>query len=46
MASNFNLPCTTTRIAPPSDEDYSHETPNLSLCGDSYFFSGRFRSYG
>ncbi|KAJ4323096.1 hypothetical protein N0V84_004496 [Fusarium piperis] len=35
-----------TRIASPSDEDYSHEPPNLSLCGDSYFFSGRFRSYG
>ncbi|WAO90648.1 Hypothetical protein NCS54_00808400 [Fusarium falciforme] len=46
MTSNFNLPCTMTRIAPPSEEDYSHEPSNLSLCGDSYFFSGRFRSYG
>ncbi|RSL77619.1 hypothetical protein CEP51_008913 [Fusarium floridanum] len=42
----MNLPCSTTRIAPPGEEDYSHESSNISLCGDSYFFSGRFRSYG
>ncbi|RSL93747.1 hypothetical protein CEP52_013052 [Fusarium oligoseptatum] len=46
MTSNMNLPCSTTRIAPPGEEDYSHEPSNISLCGDSYFFSGRFRSYG
>ncbi|KAM5354192.1 hypothetical protein ACJ41O_000842 [Fusarium nematophilum] len=28
------------------NEDYSHEAPTLSLCGNSYFFSGPVRSYG
>ncbi|KAF4464025.1 hypothetical protein FALBO_9131 [Fusarium albosuccineum] len=28
------------------NEDFSHETPTMSLCGRNFFFSGTYRSYG